>query len=863
MPINRTCVAPALLVASALLAACSAGPATPTAPPRPTEHRLDDDAERDNKSRRKAWMEQMHRAPPDVDWRAVERASGEAQRLKRNRLASMKALATRWTELGSRNQAGRMHVAAPAPDGLSLYAGSSLGGVWHGSLDGQDWEPLGDNIYGGAHWLAVVPGPGPADPDVVLRATDGGLIHVTRDGGATWEEPAGFPTVVGVRRVLVTTDGSHTIFIVLRHYNHQGALKYSLYRSTDAALTFSKIVAMDEWAGDAWAPRDGGPGLWLLADNALKVSQDLGDSFSLVGTLPVTASGGELTASEAGAPRFWAVLDAGGKKLYRSDGGANWFPITDISDYWGSLNASILDPELFAYGGVEVWRTANGGASFLKVNNWYDYYGDPANRLHADIPGIDVVPDGTGGEIWYVSTDGGLYRSTDGLATVENLSLNGLRVSQYYTTHTSTANPLHVIAGSQDQGYQRAKAPPPDPDNGLLNFNQLISGDYGHATSGDGSHQYVFSVYPGFLLIQKGETGPQLFTADFPSGSTHGWLPTITADPLDVTATFFCGDNLWRYRKSTVFVNTWEPVLWSGHDFGANPGEYLSALVFSPLDSQRAYAATSWGRLFRSDDQGQTWTESANSGPGQHYFYGNAMVASSQDVDTAWVGGSGYGGPAVKRTTDGGLTWQAWDDGLPDTLVYSLAEAPDGSGALFAGTEQAAWRRDPGGAWTDITANQAPITIYWSAEAVPSANSIRFGTYGRGIWDYLVEEPCIYEAYGVGLGGTNTLTLDSASATTLGTTHVLELSGALPLSPAWLLYSPNDASLPFKGGTLLVDPGTLLALPITTDILGEASLPLQMPADPLFAGWPLRFQVALQWPLGWALSNGLQGTLCE
>ncbi|HYN63921.1 MAG TPA: hypothetical protein VES36_04895, partial [Candidatus Limnocylindrales bacterium] len=557
-------------------------------------------------------------------------------------------------------------------------------------LDGQGWTPIGDNIYGGAQWLAVVPGATPADPDVVLRATDGGLIDVTRDDGATWNVPAGLPVTVGVRRVLTPSDGSNAIFLVLHHYNAQSQLRYGLYRSSDAAQSFVKVVALNTYAGDVWAPRNGGSTLYLLAQDVLRMSVDGGDTWSDVGATPAGSSGGELVASEAGAPRFWAVLSTGGSSvLHRSEGGAGWTQIATLTDYWGSLNASMLNSNLFAYGGVEVWRTSNGGTSFAKVNGWGDYYSDPANKLHADIPGIDVLPDGLGGETWYVSTDGGLYRSANGLTSVQNLSLDGLRVSQYYTTHTSTADPLHVVAGAQDQGYQRSGAAP--GSDGLLDFNQLISGDYGHATSGDGSHAYVYSVYPGFMLIQKGETGPQLYTEDFPASEDYGWLPTITADPVNVERCFFGASHLYRYRKTTLSPPNWVVTQWSSFDFGIGPGEYLSALAFSPADSDRAYAATSWGRLYVSSDHGLNWTAGTGSAPEQHYFYGNALVASALDADVAYVGGSGYGGPAVMRTVDGGASWQPWADGLPQTLVYSLAEAGDGSGRMFAGSERTAW----------------------------------------------------------------------------------------------------------------------------------------------------------------------------
>jgi hypothetical protein len=64
-------------------------------------------------------------------------------------------------------------------------------------------------------------------------------------------------------------------------------------------------------------------------------------------------------------------------------------------------------------------------------------------------------------------------------------------------------------------------------------------------------------------------------------------------------------------------------------------------------------------------------------------------------------------------------------------------EPQDQSGKVFCGTETAAYAREANGtSWVDITANHAPVTVYWSAEALYPENTIRFGTYGRGIWDY-------------------------------------------------------------------------------------------------------------------------------
>jgi len=702
--------------------------------PPPTEHLLDVGSEQRNKQGRKAWFRELQKAPPGFDVRAVQRAVGMAQIEKRNRLAEAPPPpdGAAWTERGSVNQAGRMHSAAHSPDHEMLYGGSALGGVWRGTLDGQGWTPIGDNLYGGAHWLAVTPGD--ADADAVLAATDWGAVHVTRDDGRTWTVPDGVGTPGRVRRVATLSDGSDSVFMVVEQEgNHQ------LLRSTDDLASFHAIRELGSFAGDLWVARDGGSELALLTADGLSRSLDLGETWSEPTPLPEGAwMGGELAGSEAGAPTFYAVLsEDDGRALVRSDdAGESWERLpTDMPDYWGTLNASIGDPERFAYGGVEVHRSRDGGRSFDVVNAWHEYYDAVDSMLHADIMGIEVFTGATGEELWYIATDGGLYRSTDRLESVENLSLDGLRVSQYYATLTSSADPRHIAAGAQDQGYQLTQGV--SQDGSVFAFDQIISGDYGHLTSGDGTHATVFSVYPGFLMIQMDEDAPWLSYADFPPGENQAWLPPVVADPESPDAVFFCATRLWYYTPSP---DGWTPELWSEHDFGEADGEYLSAFALSPIDGDRAFAATNYGRFFTSDDRGRTWTESESTGPYAHYFYGTALLPSRTDPNRLWAGGSGYGGPAVYQSTDGGQTWTAWSEGLPDTTVYSLAEAPDRSGRVVAGTHHAAYRRDPGDeAWRDVTGADAPVTIYWSAEPLTAENTVRFGTYGRGIWDYTFE----------------------------------------------------------------------------------------------------------------------------
>jgi photosystem II stability/assembly factor-like uncharacterized protein len=874
-----------------LLAACSGRGAVPTPSqaqelftrlqPAPTEHIQDEGAEQRHKRERKRWIEEMHLAPPDVDWRAIERANGQAEMERRGTLASALGPSS-WSEVGSRNLAGRMHCARLGPGGpgeRKLYAGSALGGLWRGDPGGTNWEPLGDSLFGGVHELLVRTGDLPGAPDIVLTANDGGAVHVTRDLGATWQVPAGLPSFSSIRGVEQAGDASQTWYILGRHGSNM-----SLYASIDGGLTFAQRWTHNVgWNGSLWVPRSGAASatdVYLLHRGELWRSIDGGHNFSLSCAIASSATGGVLTGSEAGAPHLFAALQISGQwKLYRStDGGGSFAFRKDIGDFWESLCASTSNPNLVIHAGVEAWRSTDGGAAFTKINGWGDYYGDPAHKLHADLPGLFCWPDPdapTTSEVWYFCTDGGLYESTDSASSVQNISLSGLGVSQYYSTLSSSANPDRIAAGAQDQGYQRGVLQPSSGPGPSTDFVQLISGDYGHLTSGDGSHGLVYSTYPGFILVHDGEVNPALHYVDFPSGSSQRWLPPVVADPTDNQSFYFLGRYLYRYTRSSG--STWSWTQHSSQSFTDSGGNYLSALAIAPSNTQRHYAVNDRGRLYRSTNGGATWQVSVQGGPDSHYFYGHALAVHPGDELQAFVGGSGYSSGGVWRTTNGGQTWSEASSGLPSTLVYDLAFAGDGSGELYAATEAGAYRwTSASGSWENVMGAEAPITLYWSVEAVPSREVMRFGTYGRGIWDYdyaPCDGPTTYCGTSPNSVGSGATISHAGSSSLTINDLVLVSDGLLPGKPGLFYYGSSQTAVLLGEGVRCVDGALTRLGVIVADAFGIVSVPLDLDSPPFSSGPGAvgvgdvrNFQYWYRDPAGGAagfnLSDALEVTFC-
>lgn len=693
--------------------------------PVPTEIARDEERiEREHEARRE-WIDSMHRAAPGTDWKAIERENGERLMQRRIELRARKAFVPdTWTERGSSNMAGRMHCATLGLDGTTLYAGSSHGGTWRGATDGSSWTPIGDNLFGGTHHICV----GAAPQETVLAMHGGGRLRYSQDQGVTWLTPTGLPgDINGGKNIFSDPSDRSRVYALFRRPSGM-----EVFRSDDGGLSWLSINPLGTSAADMWIDRVSGGTLYVLAGADMWSTADGGGRWRQESTLaPGPYDGAVLAGSEAGAPTFYAALHVpnGAWELRRSDDGArSWQRLADLGDFWEVLEASISDPMIVAKGGLEMFRSTDAAANWTLASPWWAYYGSPSNTLHADHMGMDVVMLG-GQETWFIATDGGHFRSDDRGATVANIALQGLRVSQYYSTHTSILDPTRVIAGAQDQGYQRSTG----PGTPLFPFDQLISGDYAHLTSGDRTHAWVYSTYPGFILVHQGELSPALSQLDFPTGSQQQWLPGVLADPTNREAFYFFADHLWRYERAPN--GTWSYFQESTQDFA--PDGTVTALSISRVDPQQRVLACANGALWRSIDSGFTWTRSTDPGPGAHYFSGTALEHSPDDPLTAVVAGAGYSGPAAYRTVDGGITWQPIGGGLPQTLVYDIAWQGPGSSVVFAATEAGPYRLDPAtDTWEYIGGLIAPLTTYWSVESIPENGTLRFGTYGRGIWDW-------------------------------------------------------------------------------------------------------------------------------
>ena len=226
------------------------------------------------------------------------------------------------------------------------------------------------------------------------------------------------------------------------------------------------------------------------------------------------------------------------------------------------------------------------------------------------------------------------------------------------------------------------------------------------------------------------------------TGKNHFWMPPLMADPYFPERVYLAGgtsttgNHLWYLDHRTSGITATELP----YDFSAGTDARISAMAFSPINKDYRYVLNSYGKFFYSSDRGTSWEMSVNRGPDSHYFYGNSIVPDVNDINTIYIGGSGYSGSSVWVSRNGGESFQTMSNGLPNTLVFEMAINEDGT-LLFAATEVGpfVWIASEE-MWFDLSGGSAPEQTYWSVDYVTPLRTARFGTYGRGIWDFKITE---------------------------------------------------------------------------------------------------------------------------
>jgi photosystem II stability/assembly factor-like uncharacterized protein len=146
-------------------------------------------------------------------------------------------------------------------DPKTLYVTSQH--VWKSTNQGQSWQQISPDLsrhdpstmgdsggpitldQTGVETYAVVfaLAPSPLDGNVIWAGSDDGLVHVTRDGGATWVKitPPDLPEFARVSFIEASPHDAGTAYVAANRYQRSDRAPY-VYRTQDYGRTWTKIV---------------------------------------------------------------------------------------------------------------------------------------------------------------------------------------------------------------------------------------------------------------------------------------------------------------------------------------------------------------------------------------------------------------------------------------------------------------------------------------------------------------------------------------------------------------------------------------------------------------------------------------------
>ncbi len=679
-----------------------------------------------------------------------------------------------WRNIGP-FRGGRTKAAAGIPSRPNVfYIGVVNGGVWKTTDYGHTWFPIFDDQPTGSIGAIAV---APSDPSIIYVGSGEGLqrpdlsvgdgMYKSTDAGETWTH-LGLRDGQQIPQIIVDPDDSDRLFVAVLGHPYGPNEQRGIFRSTDGAQTFEKVLYVNETTGGVdvvFDPSDAHTvyavlweameGPWENANfrgpaSGIYKSTDGGDSWDPINSgIPTFEEDGlsriGITVAPSLPSRLFATVESrrnGG--LYRSDdAGASWYLINDnpLVTQRGSDFAEVKvhphDPDIVFTGSIVVWKSTDGGRTFITPR------GAPGGDDYQRIWINPVDPD-----IMLIAADQGAIVTVNGGATWS--SWYNQPTAQMYHVTADNDFPYRLCSGQQESGSACVRS----------------RGDYGEITYRDwtpvGVTEYGYVapdpldpdiVYGGRVTrwdrrtLQRQDITPRP-TDDVPYRVVRT-MP-ILFSPLDPRTLYYASNTLW---KTTNGGQSWERIspdlsreTWDVPDVvgkyigtpGAQPSRRGVIYTIAPsyVDIGTIWVGTDDGLIWVTHDGGASWTDVTPPELGP-WAKVSLMDASHSDANTAYAAVNTLRvddlRPHIYRTRDGGETWTHITNGIPDgTNVNVVREDHVRPGLLFAGTEQTVYMSfDDGDNWQSLRLNHPPTSV---RDLIIKDDDLATGTHGRGFW---------------------------------------------------------------------------------------------------------------------------------
>ena len=666
-----------------------------------------------------------------------------------------------WTSLGPSSSAGGYYglgrlncIGFRSGDNNTYYVGSPSGGLWKTTDDGASWTALtDDNPVLGVSDVVVLAGSTTSNDTLYIgtgdrdggslwsmgggQTGDNNSIGVLKsvDGGATWNTTGlSFQASEGVlvNRLIVNPDNHNILY---------AATTNGLYKTTDGGNNWTQLSNTDFYDLEF---KPGNPQTMYAGGNTsgrIYLSTDGGATWSEV----LTTNGYRVVVGVSPNQSTWAyaaIVDSYGSLtgFYKSEtSGSSWFLPGDFVNLMGAncdgsgsyqgwydlaLGVDPTNAAIVFVGGINTWKTSDGGVNWHLNNYWHGTCGGSAPEVHADKHCLKFQNETA---TLFECNDGGVYKTTDGGINWNNKG-NGIVSGQIYRLAVSQTVQGDVIAGLQDNGTK-----------------SINSGTWEDVLGGDGMDCDI-DYTDNNLQYGESQNGYLIKTTNHWTTSTDmgfidgRWISPFAIDPTTHTTLYFGATRSDRFdprlHKSTDGGSTWSAI-----------GDYnFREFAVAPSNSDYIYGVDNKGFLedvagvYKTDNGGSSWSDITGTLP-VNSATPTYVAVKYDDPNTVWVTFGQYNNYSVYQTTDGGTSWMDISYGLPSVPVMCIVQNRQNTSEteLYVGTDVGVYVKYGTAPWQLFSTGLPNVVvtelkIYYD-DATPANSRIRAATYGRGVWE--------------------------------------------------------------------------------------------------------------------------------
>jgi hypothetical protein len=682
----------------------------------------------------------------------------------RNALTKTAAAAT-WNEEGPWNVAGRMRGLAVHPtDPNTLIAAAASGGLWKSNDQGITWTAVGDTMPIMPYGAVVIDQNNPqrvfaamGEPVIVQSYPRFNAspvyyrslgVYRSDDGGTQWRLmpwTSGTLENRAAHRIALHPASSDTLLV---------ATINGLWKSTNGGAAWSSSLSgvMTDVAYKPGQPsrvycafgNDDG-----ASNNGVYVSDAGGKSYSwrkLTTNFPAPDSCGRivLAVTPANPNRIYAAVSLARSKanpitsdflvvMVSTNGGDSWerkrgaisASFCNGQAYYDlTMAASPADENLVFLGGVDLYRSTNGGYTFTRVADGNKEWNE-AGYAHHDHHALAFTS--TGNAV-FTGNDGGVSISFDRGGTWQR-RLGRMGTIQFYACGYDASNPTQYYGGTQDNGSLGKTS----ADN--EQWFEVFGGDGANVAVDPASSttRFVVSTTATGRPIYRVMSGVvKALSKGLGTGGNEdnfNWIPPLQFHPTDRTRLYTATQYVYQMRSPTGTDPSWSCI---SPDLG-NTYWVVTDLSVSQADQNTMYACTSGARVWVTRNLTSvdvTWTMVSTGLPARWF---SDISADWDDPATAYLAVSGFGTGHVWKTTNAGVSWTDISGDLPDIPAGAVVRSRTDVNTLFVANDLGVWVTENGGTnWKRYGAGLPNVIAY--DMKLTQDNRLVCGTWGRGIW---------------------------------------------------------------------------------------------------------------------------------